>query len=238
MQIGVFGTPELSTSPEIQDISRRHTIYPFLATDSMRSWNNELRRNSFDILHFGGHISLDQYKRPSRLHIGAEVLTVDDIMSMARLCSARLVFLNGCDSAYMANALVRNGLPAAIYTTIELEDADAWKFPLSFYEVVARQEDEHSIIDLRKAFEASVDRNGVYGWVSNGHYETDLLKPIVSEIGRIYHQMAEHETDAQGALWQMRADLESFEKLVKMVAIAGAGGIATNIALSALSLMR
>lgn len=153
---------------------------------------------------------------------------MDDVVSMAKLASARCVFFNGCDSAMLANHAVRNGVACAIYTTADLADRDAWKFPMLWYEQLARQEDENVILDLRKAFEQSVDRSGFYGWSSNGLYERSLLSPLVEEIGKVYEVMADHTERMNGRLMVYESQLHLFERYIRSVFFLGGGALLVN----------
>lgn len=239
MRIALFGTQSIHSYPELQDISRRHTVIPYMDNSGeVRDWQNDLRRSQYDILHFAGHVVEDEQGRPSRLVLGEKGLSLDDVVNMGKLAGARLMFFNSCETALFANFSVRNGLPASIYTTSPLLDDEAWKYPLMFYEQVARQEDERAIVDLRKAFEASVDRSGFYGWVSNGLYERDLLSPIVIEMGRLHDKFADHQNAAQGHNYYYQAQLDQYAKRLTQTAVGLGGGLAANLLLTAASLLR
>lgn len=221
MRIAIFGTTELQSFPELQDISRRHTVIPFLAEsgEDLRAWHNAMRQNHYDVLHFAAHVEDDARGWPTILRLGEASIEMEDLVSMARLSGARLLFFNGCDSAMIANYVVRNGLPASIYTTAPLSDREAWKYPLMYYETVGRQEDDAAIIDFRKAFEETVERNGFYGWASNGMYEKDLLSPLVNEFGQIY------------------ANVAQLQRQFRLLTIAGGGIVLTNAGVLMLHLL-
>lgn len=226
MRIAIFGTTELQTFPELADISRRHTVTPFLAeaTDaSLRGWHNELRHSSYDVLHFTGHISRDERQRPVWLHVGPLRLAMDDVVMMAKLANARCIFFNSCESAMFANYAIRNGIHAAIYTTADLGDSDAWKFPLHFYEQVARQESDQAVVDLRKAFDASVDHSGFYGWASNGTYERDLLSPLIAEIGRVREDVSALGTQMDGRVSMYEGDVSELAKRLHSLSLIFGG---------------
>lgn len=239
MRIAVFGTTELATFSETQDISRRHMVMPFLAEQGdLRAWMGELRHNPQDILHFAGHIGDGADGHPSLLVLGDHVLTPDDAVNMARVAGAKMLFFNSCDSALFANYAVRNGVACAVYTTIPLLDSGAWKYPLRFYEQVARQEEEREIVDLRKAFEATVDRQGLYGWASNGLYERDLLSPIVLELGNLHRRVADQTDTTTGHLYNYEARLDRMARHVSALAVGGGSALVLNVALTLVSLLR
>ncbi len=239
MQIAVFGTTELATFAEMQDISRRHKVLPFLAERSdMHAWMSDLRHNPQQILHFAGHIGSDDDGHPNLLVLGEHLLTPDDVVNLARITDAQMLFFNSCNSALFANYAVRNGVACSIYTTAPLRDSVAWKYPIRFYEQVARQEEEREIVDLRKAFESTVDRTGLYGWASNGLYERDLLSPIVLELGQLHRRVSEQTDATAGHLYHYEARLERMARYVFRLAVGSGSALLLNLALSVVSMVR
>lgn len=236
MRIAIFATSELQTFPEYQDMARRHRVTPFLAEsgDTLRDWHNELRHSTFDVLHFAGHIVNDDRDWPTRLVIGNVTMEMEDVVNLSRLSSAKMLFFNSCDSAMIANYAIHNGTPAAVYTTAPLADRDAWKFPLMMYETLARQEDEDVLIDYRRAFEQAVERNGFYGWASNGLYERELLSPLVAEIGKVYDTMAEHTNNVNASIMAYDARIAQVSRHLLILAVAGGSAVFFNAILMAM----
>jgi CHAT domain len=111
-----------------------------------------LRLNQYHVLHFIGHGMYDDAAEDGALAVERQdgkmrLVTGRDLGLMIRgHRSLRLVVLNACDGARssqddpfggVAQALVRQGIPAVIAMQFEISDAAAVAFSASFYQAIA-----------------------------------------------------------------------------------------------------
>lgn len=139
--------PAIDTVPEIRTLTSLHQVTVLHGIINSRELYNVAQRGNFDIIHIASH--LDSIEREDLLHV-------------ARVSNTTLVFLNMCTGGALASFLVARGVPYAISANTELEDVDAWKVPLTFYEFVARQEKEREVVDFPAAYARADSGDGEY----------------------------------------------------------------------------
>lgn len=150
--------PGLDTVPEIRNITALHQVTVLNGTLTDREIYATAQRGNFDIIHVGAH--RDTYDR-------------DDLLQIARVANAKLVFLNACNSGKIASYLVAHGINYAISTNEELDDMQAWKFPLAFYEYLARQIHDGEVVSYPTAYGQADSGDGDYSLsVSVAHIST------------------------------------------------------------------
>jgi len=110
------------------------------------------QRGNFEIVHVGTH---------------KESISRDDILQISRVAGAKLVFLNSCNSAEIGSFLVAHGLNTCIATNVELEDREAWKMPLAFYEYLARQERQNQPVSFSTAYVQADGGDGDHSFLIN-----------------------------------------------------------------------
>lgn len=139
--------PAIDTVPEIRSITSLHQVTVVNGDVSIRELYQIAQRGNFDVIHYGTHGS---------------TYTAEDILSIARVASASLVFLNACNTGRVASYLVAHGISYAISTNVELADMEAWKVPLSFYEYLARQEHAGETLNFPIAYSRADSGDGDY----------------------------------------------------------------------------
>lgn len=139
--------PAIDTVPEIRSITSLHQVTVVNGDVSIRELYQIAQRGNFDVIHFGTHGGTYQ---------------AEDILSLARVASASLVFLNACSTGRVASYLVAHGISYAISTNVELADMQAWKVPLSFYEYLARQEHAGEVLNYPVAYSQADSGDGDY----------------------------------------------------------------------------
>lgn len=146
----------LNVTPEVRDLTTLHRVT--VLSDAVTTRDVvQYARSNFDVIHFSTHSD----ERVVSLS-GSDYLSDTDILQIARSSRAKLVFFNSCKAGRLAHYLVGHGVPLAVHTNMELEDADAWKFPLAFYDAVDRLGNTTPIVYVR-AFEEANDGEGLYG---------------------------------------------------------------------------
>lgn len=150
MLIAPTVTPAINTIPEIRSITSTHTCLVLHGEIAIDEIYNHAQRGSYDIIHIGAHSTT--YDR-------------EDVLQFVRVSGASLVFLNACHSAEMGSFLVSRGVPFVICTNIELEDREAWKMPLTFYEYLARQERSMRQVSFANAYVQAEDGDGSHAFL-------------------------------------------------------------------------
>ena len=126
-----------------------------------------VRTRRYDILHLAAHgdrAGLALTKLP---------LSFQGIQQVARQCGARLVLLNECNSASIAQRLVNGGLPVGIGTFDDVDDAQAKQMSMAFYQELSRSGDPHAAYTFACTGEH-------YGYFSNGSYAQLIAQPVTA----------------------------------------------------------
>ena len=174
-----------------------------LTSGSLAALQRPLRRREYHVLHFVGHGMYDEDADDGALVLEdengqARLVTGRDLGMMLRgHRSLRLVVLNACEGARgaaddpfagVAQALVRQGIPAVIAMQFEISDPAAVAFSQSFYQALA---------DLLPADIAMVEARRAIFAADN---EVEWATPVIylrSPDGRIFANTEPHSTDQE-----------------------------------------
>ena len=169
--------PAIDTVPEIRTITALHQVTVINGSVTIRELYQVAQRGNYEIIHFGTHGS---------------TYTAEDILSIARVGGAHLVFLNACHTGRIASYLVAHGIPYAISTNVELSDTEAWKMPLAFYEYLVRQEHHGEVVSHPLA----------YGQADSGDGDYSLSVSIerISTLAKLHRRLEDLELKVNVAI--------------------------------------
>jgi hypothetical protein len=131
-----------------------------------------VRLQQYDILHIAAHGNKCQTQ------LTDATLDFGGIQQIARQCGARLVFLNECSSASIAQRLVNGGIPVAIGTFDDVDDAVAKQGAMTFYRELAHSNDPH--VAYITAFSGEH-----YGFFANGGYAELITRPVLEKLNML-----------------------------------------------------
>ena len=145
---------DLNARPEIRQIQRKHHVSTLDGIVSAEDIYNTCRDTSFDIIHFASH-SDDK----GVLLSGGVVFTPEEIAQVARLHETNCIIFNSCLSGKPAAYTIRHGVRYAIYSNIELQDTQAWKLMVGFYDSLQNGAKGNVLV----AFDKNDNGDGDYG---------------------------------------------------------------------------
>lgn len=161
---------DLNTEHEMQWIGRTfHT--ETLRDVTVASLFEYVNGRQFDVLHFGAHGSDDGIQLSHN-----SILDMVDLARIARAVGARLVYLNSCSSARLAQYLVDQDVPAVIATTANVSDRVAWSTAILFYQAMQTSDDFYTAFDLVKP------RDGTLSFFSDGKMLSRHVRPIIQRM--------------------------------------------------------
>ena len=175
MKVVFLGTAinQLAIEEELHEISQRFHVVSLIGENvSLQDISSFTSNTKANILHIADHCD----KQGIHLANG-EILTKERLAHIARQMRVDAVFLNACDSAYLAQYLVDNNVPVVLAYTLDIFDGDAFRIASFFY-----QELKDHNNDLKEAYEHASPRDGTFAWFSNGLHTQTLLKPLLSEL--------------------------------------------------------
>ena len=162
----------IEVGTEIRRISSKHSTT--VLTDEQATYDNILSAassGSYDIVHFQGHM-VSQTESLDRVMLGdGTEIDLSQMASIAHMARAKMFFLNTCLGARFAAYLVKHGIDAAVFSTVEIDPEKAWQVSAMFYEELKRIEDSKKairLLDVRYAFEKVSNGQGLYGWTDSG----------------------------------------------------------------------
>jgi hypothetical protein len=120
---------DLNVIPEVRQIQRLHHMSVLHGLVTPADIYQCARETAFAIIHFACHSGPDGV-----LLSNGMVLPAEDIAQIARLKRTKTIFFNSCEAGRLAGYAVWHGVRYAIHCKVALDDADAWKMPLAFYE--------------------------------------------------------------------------------------------------------
>lgn len=194
--------PNVDSVPEIRVLGGQHRVLVLSGKVAVQDVYQEARRLNYDAIHFATHGSPDGVKLgvmetitpDGTIQRREEWLTEVDILQISKLSKARLVFFNACNTSKLASYLVGHGILYAISATTTIEDNDAWKFPLAFYEHITQQPSrEHDMINYALAFEKTSDGTGLYSFYVN--VQEYLSRPTEVEFKELVNHVGQLQTD-------------------------------------------
>lgn len=188
--------PGITSEDEIRDISGMHRVHTLAGTVTLRNVHHATRDNDYDILHFISHNQPGTDRAIlSRIPLSnGEFIDGPGLVELAQQAgpgsTAAGLFLNTCSSSYYAAYATRRGIPWAVYTTVEIYDATAWRAPLLFYTELFRQK-ARGHVDFYQAYQSLAD-DGLYGWAAaRNEYQENLLSPVLEQLAEIRSELAQ-----------------------------------------------
>lgn len=175
----------IDSIPEIRNISELHRTFVLNGHVTCKDVYAAAKSGNFDAIHFATHLVNEDNRLKTLALSASEVLTLDDVVQVVKLAKASLVFFNLCLAARFGSYISRRTNASCVYTTIELEDAEAWKLPLGFYEETAKQEilaKTQVVFNYKDVFDSVDDESGIYGWSPANHYYDFMLEPLKQQI--------------------------------------------------------
>jgi hypothetical protein len=203
-----------------------------LENGTLRALQRPLRLNDYHVLHFIGHGRYDENAQDGALALEdadgkTRLVTGRDLGMMIRQHrSLRLVVLNACEGGRnapddpfggVAQALVRQGIPAVIAMQFEISDPAALAFSQSFYQAVAdRLPVDVATVEARRAMFAEGN-------------EIEWATPVLylrSTDGRVFTRgrgpqaepRAQEEAETLGRVEAERRDREQAERQARQEA--------------------
>lgn len=125
----------------------------------------------YDVVHIGAHGNEDGVELSN-----GTMLSMFELQRLARTVEAKLVYLNSCSSARLAQYMVDQGVPAVIATTYKIQDLTAWSVATAFYRWLA------SDTDFYRAYEAAKPSDGTVSFYSNGNFISRQIQPVLAEL--------------------------------------------------------
>lgn len=174
--------PNINTVPEIRSLTDTHQTTVLNGRVSSQDIHSYIKTSTYDIVHFACHQAADETTYDRILLSEGETLDLAGVTHIAKLSNAHLIFFNLCNASRFASYLVRHGVPACIYTTIALKDANAWQTPWHFYEEVRRQEKARTPVEFRRIFDQIDPGDGIYGWNSGIDYYFNAIEAIQATL--------------------------------------------------------
>lgn len=187
--------PGINNIPEIRALSELHRTYVLSGPVTVAEIYQAVRKQEYDVIHLATHTLSDKDYNKFAIN-GNEVLTADDLIQIGKLARNTLFFFNACHSAKTSIYIVKRTKAAAIFTTVEIEDVNAWKVPLSFYEMCADAEEHGKVVDYREAFNAIDDESGIYGYLSSKLQYEELVQQLTKTV----HELSATVVELQQAI--------------------------------------
>lgn len=146
--------PGINSIPEIRLITRTHHVSLLNGPVSKKDVYEACRASDFQGIHIASHGTPDCI-----VLSGQETLSNEDVAQLGRMCGAQFIFSNTCMSSHTASYLVGHGIQYVIYTNDNVKDAEAWKMPAAFYDVLQNGHGK----DVIGAFRVADSGEGNYG---------------------------------------------------------------------------
>lgn len=149
MRILLVAPTDNSIQPtsEIRTLSSMHKVYLLNGVVTQEDVYAAANNNQFDAIHFLTHGSSEVLA----LSEGA-FMKADDVVAVTRQSQAKIVFINACDTAKIGNAVVAKTDASVISTSVDIDDSEAWKLPMTFYTNINRREQLNHITDHHRMY--------------------------------------------------------------------------------------
>lgn len=162
------GEMAIDSIPEMRAISAKHSVYSLIGTDVTVSKVFEVvNLYHYDAIHFSSHMSERGVEMSNK-----ELLEPADVAQLARMAKARVVVLGGCNSNFIASAIIHMGVEFAFFSNREATTSEIWKFTLTFYNAFTNG---HSN-DVLGAYIAANREDGVIGWTMNPELAAEMIR--------------------------------------------------------------
>ena len=119
----------LDTIQEVRQIQRLHHVSVLNGTVTPQDVYQCARETAFAVIHFACHSGPDGVMLSNGV-----ILPAEDIAQVARLKRTKTLFFNSCEAGKLAGYAVWHGVRYAVHCKVLLNDSEAWKMPLAFYE--------------------------------------------------------------------------------------------------------
>lgn len=175
----------IDSVPEIRTLTALHHVQVLNGTVTTQDVYHEVRRQKFNVIHFAALGGVDGVELSND-----EILSSDDVISLARLSGASLVFLNACNTSRVAAQVVSH-IQYVISANDRMFDKDAWKFPLRYYEYLQNIPDQDiEVTDYARAFTEADSGDGLYSFLINineyterpSNFDFDKLNSSISGL--------------------------------------------------------
>lgn len=181
----------INAIPETRLLSELHRVEILNGKVSIRDVYEFVDNKEFDVIHFATHLVNTDNRLKSLLLSNNEILNLDDVVQLAKITKAKLVFFNLCLGARFGSYISRRTSATTIFTTIELPDNEAWKLPLTFYRECNNFEKKKKLLIFQEIFNIVDDESGIYGIATPLKYYEQLLLPIQDSVEQINQEIIE-----------------------------------------------
>lgn len=164
----------LNSIPEIRMLSSIHKVQVLSGNVTSQDVFQAARASHVDVIHFATHggpdgvtLSSVEYSESGIANKIVNTLSPEDIVQIAKLSKAKLLFFNACNTGKLASYATRRGIEYAISANEEVTEEDAWKFPLTFYEFIGTQPEHNGDINFALTFDRAEGGDGLYSFSIN-----------------------------------------------------------------------
>ena len=147
----------LQTTAEVRDLTTLHSVTVLSDVVTVRDVYQKAGGGRYEAIHYASHSNEQMVELSNN-----QFLIDNDLLQIARMSGAKLVFFNSCYAGRLAHYLVGHGVQLAVHTNLDIQDEEAWKFPLAFYGAVARLGNGRAAAYVH-AYQESSDGEGTYG---------------------------------------------------------------------------
>lgn len=174
----------LNTIPEIRTLTELHKTYVLNGTVTINDIQNIVSHTKYDAIHFATHLA-NTKNFTDILLSNNEILDRDELVQIIKNSKCKLVFFNLCSAARLGAFVSRRTDASAIFTTIDLDDRDAWKIPLLFYTECSILERNKKLLIFKEIFNFVDEETSKYGFSSSSKYADYILEPIFVELDEL-----------------------------------------------------
>lgn len=161
-----------------------------------------IRSRSFDIIHYAGHANRDG------VELSDGQLDGPSLVQIAKAVNAQLLFLNGCETVELGQALVDEHVPVVICTLRNVNDAMARETSQLFYKAFAKMGDARAAYNMSKP-----PIKGGYSILTNG--QTDIsLAPVLEKLAEFAVFIQRNDSEHQAILATISANETEHDRIM------------------------
>lgn len=176
---------DINQDENIRAVTGLHSVHVLNGTVTLSQLGDIARRGRYDVIQFNLH------GNPDGMYLsGGERIGREDVVRLARMADAKLLFFNSCYSGRHAAYAVAHWQGAAIFSNVELPVSQAWQMSAAFYDVIAQQQEEGAV-DYAQAFLQVDTGEGVYAYLVSPAAAL-ALEPVLKELHELHTQFAEY----------------------------------------------
>lgn len=181
MRILLVASTEVDSVPEIRLMTQRHHVTVITGRSiTAEEIYEECRRTHYDILHFATHGDDENIFLSE-----TEKLSDQDIVQLCKSAGVVCVVNNACSTGRLASSVVWQGVKLSVYSNVDLDEEDAWRFVSSFYGSLSGS----TVADILQAFGNAFRGYGVFGLAIDPHYLVALEDEVAQYRRRDPGQM-------------------------------------------------